>query len=40
MKKLVKLQSKYQAEVRKILIDHKEELYTQYWTLANKIEED
>jgi len=36
MKKLVKLHSKYNDEVRKILNENKDELYASHWTLANK----
>jgi hypothetical protein len=36
MKKLTKLNAVYALEIRKVLTDHKHELYSSHWTLANK----
>ena len=34
MKKIAKLNAKYKDEIRKILNDHKDELYSSHWTMA------
>ena len=35
MKKLAKLNHEYSSEVKKVLSDHKQELYAAHWTCAN-----
>lgn len=38
MKKVMKLNAKYNSEIKKLLFDYKEELYSYSWTLANQMD--
>jgi len=40
MKKIAKINCKYSNEVKKILNEYKDELYSSNWTLANKMDGD